>query len=304
MNHLYYHKPRQTILQSKIEQLPDDHHSKPRCLQQLSQLFHTMGNIAERKYLLLCALELCRKEGNDYWIALMLLDLSDANRTLGLVEEGIQQAKEASEIMERVGGTPHRALCLDTLGRLLLQNKQLDAAQDAASGAINLWETGQEFDICQSHRLLGQIQTSKGERKKAIHHFEIALGIASRFEWHHQMFWIHDSMARLFYGEDKLEDAQAHITQAKSHVVDDKYRLGRAMEVQAWIWYRQNRLEAAISELLGAKEIYEKLGAATDLGRVKNTLQFLERETESRATSIQSDSSGELLEMLLCPYTY
>ena len=223
---------------------------------------------------------------------------------LGLFEEGIQQAKEASEIMERVGSTTDRARCLDTLGHLLLKNKQLDAAQDAASGAINLWEKGQEFGICQSHRLFGEIQSSKGERKRAIHHFEVALGIASRFEWHDEMFWIHDSMARLFYNEDELDDAQAHVTQAESHAVDDKYRLGHAMEMQAGIWYRQNRLEDAISELLGVKEIYEKLGAATDLGRVKDNLQLLEQTMESRATSIQSDSSGELLEMLLCPYTY
>ena len=302
MNHLYYHKPRQTILRSKIERLPDDHHSKPKCLFRLSGLFYAMGNGAEQKSLLLHALELYRKEGNDYQVAKTLLELSEANRRLGLVEEGIQRAREALEIMERVGGTTGRAQCLHDLGRLLLENKQLDAAQDAASGAIILWEKGQEFEICQSHRLLGDIQFSKGERKKAIHHFEVALRIASRFEWHNQMFWIHDSMAQLCYIEEKFDDAQAHVTRAKSHAADEKYWLGRTMEMQARIWYRHNRLEDAISETLGAKEVYEKLGAAMDLADVKDFLREIEEAMESQTASGQPHSSGELLEAIR-PYT-
>ena len=302
MNHLYYHKPRQTILRSKIERLPDGHHSKPKCLFRLSGLFYAMGNGAEKKSLLLHALELYRKEGNDYQVAKTLLELSEANRRLGLVEEGIQRAREALEIMERVGGTTGRAQCLHDLGRLLLENKQLDAAQDAASGAIILWEKGQEFEICQSHRLLGDIQFSKGERKKAIHHFEVALRIASRFEWHNQMFWIHDSMAQLCYIEEKFDDAQAHVTRAKSHAADEKYWLGRTMEMQARIWYRHNRLEDAISETLGAKEVYEKLGAAMDLADVKDFLREIEEAMESQTASGQPHSSGELLEAIR-PYT-
>ena len=302
MDHLYWHKPRQTILRSKLERLPDDNHSKPKSLIRLSRLFHAMGNDAEQQSLLLRALELYRKAGNDYQVALTLLELSDANRRLGLVEEGIQRAKEALETMERVGDTTDRARCLDYLGRLFLKNKQLDAAQDAASCAINLWEKGQEFEICQSHRLLGNIQSSKRERNKAIHHFEVALRIASRFEWHDQMFYINESMTLLFWNEDKLDNAQAHVTQAKSYAVDDKYRLGRAMEIQAWIWHRQNRLEDAISELLGTKEIYEKLGAATDLGRVKDFLQEIKGAMESQTASGQPDSSGGPLGAIP-PYT-
>ena len=306
MWHLYYHKPRQTILKSKIERLPDDHHSKSKCLLQLSHLFRMIGNDAEQKSLILCALGLYRKEGNDFWIAKTLMFLSCANRQLSLFEEGIQQAKEALEIMERVGDTGDRAQCLDTLSRLFLENKQLDAAQDAASGANILWGEGQEIQIFQSHHLLGQIQSSKGEREKAIHHFEVALRMASHFriEWHDQMFCIHDSMARLFYSEDKLDDAQVHVTQAKSHAVDNKHRLGCAMETQARIWCRQNRFEDAISELLDAKETFEKLGAATDLGNVRDFLQYLEQAMKNRATSVQPDSNGELLAMLHCFYTY
>ena len=303
MKHLYWHKPRQIILNAKIEQLPDNHRSKPGCLLQLSGLFYSMGNHAEQKSLLLRILALHRKEGNDYRAARTLSVLSHANKELGIFEEGIQQAKEALEIMERVGGTTDRALCLDALARLLHDNKQLDAAQDAASGVIILWDKGQEFEICRSHHLLGKIQSSKGERKKAIHHFEVALGIASRFEWHGQMFWIHDSMTRLFYEGDMLDNAQSHVSQAKSHAVDDKYCLGRAMVMQALIWYKQNRVEDALFEALGAKEIYEKLGAAMDVRRVKDVLQYFEQAMEGQATSVQSDDSGELLGMILCPYT-
>ncbi|KAF9781736.1 hypothetical protein BJ322DRAFT_1161648 [Thelephora terrestris] len=295
MNHLYWHKMRQTILRSKVEQLPDDHPSKPECLFWLSRLFESMGNNTEQKSLLLRLLALRRTEGNDFEVALTLRELSDANRMLSLFEEGIREAKEALEIMERVGGTWDRAMCLETLALLLLENNQLDAAEDAISGAINLWEKDQEFDICRSHRILGEIYGGKGEREKAVQNFEVALGIASRFEWHNQIFWIHHSMSELFYFEDKLDDAQSHITQAKLHAVDDKLCLGNVMEMQGWIWYRQDRLEDAMSEALGAKEIFEKLGAATKLGDVGLLIQAIEEEMESRATAVATDSSGEFL---------
>ncbi|KAF9789815.1 hypothetical protein BJ322DRAFT_1178833 [Thelephora terrestris] len=52
MRHLYWHKPRQTVLKSKIKSLPDSHPSKARCLFQVSRLFESVGNRAEQKRLL------------------------------------------------------------------------------------------------------------------------------------------------------------------------------------------------------------------------------------------------------------
>ncbi|KAF9781840.1 hypothetical protein BJ322DRAFT_1111750 [Thelephora terrestris] len=304
MKHLYWHKPRQTILRSNAERLPDDHPSKPECLFQLSRLFDSMGNNTEQKSLLLCLLALRRTEGNDFQVARTLRELSNANRQLGLFEEGIREAKEALEIMERVGGTWERAKCLESLALLLLVNNQLDAAEDAISRAINLWEEDQEFNICQSHRTLGWIYDHKGEREKAVQNFEVALGIASRFEWHNGIFWIHHDMAWLFYFEHELDDAQAHITQAKLHAVDDKLCLGNVMEMQGRIWLKQGSLEDAMSEALGAKEIYETLGAARDLGNVGRLIEAIEEEMESRATAVASDSIGEFLYATLLLYTW
>ena len=49
MTHLYWHKPRFTLLRQKIEDLSDDHWSKSKCLFELSQLFKSIGNYVERK---------------------------------------------------------------------------------------------------------------------------------------------------------------------------------------------------------------------------------------------------------------
>ena len=295
--HLHWHKPRRTILRSKIEWLPDDHHSKPRCLLWLSQLLGSIGNDAEQKSILLHVLTLQRKEGNDYQIARTLLDLSRVNRFLGLVEEGILQAKEALKIMERVSGNSDRARCLASLAFLLHHNKELDAAREAASRAIDLFGKGQELKICQCYRILGKIYSSKGEREKAIHHFEVALGIASSSKSQDMEFWIHHSMAELFFNEDMLDNAQSHIVQAKLRAVGDTYRLGHAMQMQAWIWYGQCKFRDAMSEAGRASEIFEKLGAAKDLEDSRTLLWSIERAVKSQAIPGGSHvhSGGELL---------
>ena len=266
MTHLYWHKPRSTVLRPRIEGLSDDHHSKPRCLFKLSRLFGSLGNHAERKRLLTRALELERGRGNDDRVARTLRELADANRMLRLYEEGIQQSKEALEIYERLGDAEGQGKCWNCLGWLLLDDEQLDAAEEAGSHAINLFrDQGREYWVCGSHRLLGDIYRSKGERGKAIQHFEAAIGIASPFDWHDQLFWTHLSLAMLFCDENEFDNAQSHIEQAKSHAIDDAYKLGRAMDQQAEIWYRQGRLEEAKAEILCALETFEKLGATAEL---------------------------------------
>ena len=289
--HLYWHKPRFTVLGPKIEGLSDGHRSKAHCLFRLSELFGSLGNYVEEKQLLTCTLELERGLGNDGRVALALRDLIDANRMLGLYEEGRQRSREALEIYERLGDAEGQAKCWAYLGWLLSTYRQLDAAEEAASHALKLFlDQGREYWVCESHRLLGEIYRFKGEIGKAIHHSEAALKIASRFDWHDELFWIHESLASLFSEVSEFDKAQAHIEQAKPHAVHSAYQLGRAMEQQALVWYRQCWLEEAKAEVLRALDTFEKLGATSDVGRCRDRLQEFELETKRLASS---DPSGE-----------
>ena len=293
MEHLHWHKPRQTVLKSKIEDLPDDHPSKAECLFELSRLCGSVGNDAEEKRLLAHVLTLRREQEDDFLVAETLESLAEVNYHLDLPREGIQQAEEALEIFKRLGNTGKQAGCLNALARSLLDDDQLDAAEDATLRNIELLpEQGEEFRLCKFHRLLGNIYNSKGEKEKAIHHFETALAIASPFNWQGQLFWIHEAMAELFRNEDEFDDANIHIKQAKSHTADDPYKLGRAVEMQARIWYLQRGPEDARSEVLGALEIFERLGAAVDVGRCRELLQEIEEAMEGQSSG-GSDSGGE-----------
>ena len=289
IDHLYWHKPRQTLLGLKIEALPDDHRYKPECLSQLSRLFGQVGNHLEQKRLLTHTLELERQMGDDSWIAHTLQQLSDANRNLNLYDEGIGEAREALEIFERIGDTSGRQQCLSRLAWLFLedrQHNQLDAAEDVASRAIDLAsEMGQEHQICQLHCVLGKICWAKGEKPKAIDHFDTSIRIASPFGWDDVLFWNHFGLASLFRDEDEFDEANAHIERAKSHAANDAYKLGRAMEMQARVWYRQLRLEEAREEASHALEAYKKLGAARDAGDCEKLLQNVEEAMEKQSTS-------------------
>ena len=273
LGHLYWHKPRHTVLGPKIESLPDDHRWKPRSLLELSQLVGSSGDHVEEKRLLTQALKLWRERKDDYWVARTLRQLAEANRILNLREEGVQQAKESLEICERLGDMEDQAWCLIDLARLLLDLERFDAAEEAITRSINLLEKGQKFPLCRSHRILGDIYRCKREREKAIYHYGEALGIASTSNWGEQLFWIHFSLAMLFFAEDDLEGAYAHVSHAQQHVGNNAYSLGRAMEMQARIFYRQSRPEDATSAVLCAIEIFEKLGAAKDLEHCRGLLR-------------------------------
>jgi tetratricopeptide (TPR) repeat protein len=300
MMHLHWHKPRQTILRSKIEALSDDHPSKPKCLSQLARLFSQVGNHIEGKRLMTHTLKLERRWENDSLVAATLRRLSDITRLLGFFEEGTQQVKEALEIVERIGDTIEQAWCLNVLACLLIEDERPGAAEKVASRAIDLVpEKGQEYLVCDLHQVLGRINRSKGEKGKALHHYETSLRIASPFNWHFILFWIHYELAELFGAGRELDDESAHLEQAKSHAVDGamQYELGRATFMQAEVWYRQLRFEDAQSEALDAVRIFEELGSAEGLSHCRVLLQEVERVLKRPSTRLP----GELLETTLHP---
>ena len=295
MRHLFWHKPRLIGLGPKIEGLPDDHRSKPACLFELSRTFDSIGNNVERKRLLIQALELWRERGDELRVAETLRFMSKSNRLLGLYEEGIAQAKEASEIYKRLNDISGQAKSWRSLAWLLYDDKQLDAAEEAALRTIDLSNEGDQFEVCDCYGLLGEMCRSRGETEKAINHFETALGIASSFKWHDQLFWINYAMAWLFSGENRFDDAHAHLERARPYAINSPYNLGRAMELQARFWLQERKLEEAKSKALGAIDVFERLGAAKDVEDCRAILRDIEKETEKPVTS------GELLETVLLP---
>ena len=285
MEHLFWRKPRLVSLGSKIERLSDGHSFKLKCLYQLTRLFGSIGNYAERKRFLSHMLEAWREQGNDHQVAKILERLSDVNRMLLLHKEGIQRAKEGMEVYERIGDTVGRADCLNTLALVLCSDGQLDAAEEAGSHALNLLpEGGNQYLVCQCHNCLGEIYRVKDEPEKAIHHYEAALAIASSFGWHDLSFWVHFYLALLFLNQDRYDDASTHIEHAKSHAVNSHslYDLGHAMDIQARFWYRQWRLDKAKAEILGAIEVFEKFGATQDLERCRQFLELIDSMQEQK----------------------
>jgi len=278
MEHLYWNKPRPVMLGPKIEALPDDHPSKAQCLEDLSWLFHSAGNRAEHKRILIHTLRLWRERGDDYQVAVTLSYLSNADQLMGLGGEGIRQAREASEIFERLGDAEKQAECLVDLARALRQDDQLEAAEETASHAIDLLsEKGNQFQVCEGHRVLGEIYRSKGDTEKAIHHFEVALETASSLGVVDSLFWIRFSLAELFSWEGRFNDAHAHIEQAKPYAVNNAYNLACALQLQAKVWDQQHMFEEAKSEALRALDMFEKLGATNSAEDTRELLGHIDR---------------------------
>ena len=286
MGYLLWHKTRLVLLGPKIEGLPDNHKLKPQCLCRLSQLFDSVGNRVECNRLLTHALRLWRERGDDALVAQALRLLSATDRFLNLHKEGIQHAKEALEIYKRLGNVLGEAGSWRQLAWLLYDDGQLDGAEEATLRVIDLLSDGSDqFSVCECYRLLGNICHSKGETKKAIDHLETALGIASPFNLHGMLFWIHYKLAVLFFGEGGFEDAHSHIERSKLHVNDNPYRLGRAMEQNAQFWYLQRQFEEAKFEALRAADAYKGVGAWKDVEDCQAILQMIDAALDKPAAA-------------------
>lgn len=194
--------------------------------------------------------------------------------------------EEASKIYGRLNDMAGQAYCLQRLARLLYGDDQLDAAEEAASRAVDLLaDGGDQFDLCRCYRVLGDVCCSKGEVEKAISHFEAALGIASSLNLEGELFLVDYSLARLYFGENKLDEAHAYVERSKSHGTDQPLRLGHAMKLQADFWFRESKFEEAKSEALRALDVYQKFGVVADMGACRELLQDIENKMKVPVTS-------------------
>ena len=276
LDHLYWHKPRLTTLGPKIEALPDDHPDKPDCLLHISRLVEATGNFMGRKRFLTVLLKLRQNQGDLAAIAVTLINLSEANLGLGLYEEGIQEAREALEICERLGKADYQAYCLTRLTLLLRRDGQLDAAEEAISRAIILAENNQ-FILHQCHYLLGRIHHSKGHKEKAVENLEISLGIASSRDWHHDAFSSHKDLVEIYCEMGSFDDANSHFERARLHTANDALDSARLIALQGVIWFYQGRLGEAKFQFSRAVDAFEELGAAHDAEECRNIRAVLER---------------------------
>ena len=261
-DHLHWHKPRLTVLGPKVEALSDNHPSKAECLDMLSRLFGAVGINMECQRILTHTLKLWGEKGDDFMVAKTLSYLSDTNRLLDREKEAIELAKEALEIFKRLGDTVEQTNCFIDLARAFYDDEKFDAAEEAALRAIELPEN--HYQVCQGHRLLGDIYTEMGATEKAAHHYEMALGIATTLGIPDELFWIHYSMADMFSEQSAFDAAHDHIERAKLHA-DSAYNLGRAMRLRADVWFEQDMLEEARLEASCAVDVFMKIGATKDV---------------------------------------
>ena len=190
----YWREKRLTILKLKIEGLPDDHRSKPKCLCVLAGLFNSVGSQVECERLRTDGSKLWRGRGRGREVAEVLGFLSDANQMLDRCGEGIKEAVEALEISrQHCNAADRHRTQLDRPRFPVAQRRTARRCEQFASRAVDL-SGGRERRT--SNRVLG-------EREKAISHFEVVPGIAS-FGQRYHLFWTRHSLANLFRLEDAL----------------------------------------------------------------------------------------------------
>ena len=97
-------------------------------------------------------------------------------------------------------------------------------------------------------------------------------------------------MATSFLEEGEFDKAHVHIQKSKSYMVDNSFHLGRIMELEVRIWYRQQRFEKGTPAALRVLRIFEEFGVATKLKGCRNP-RNIERVT--RGETSEPSSNGE-----------
>ena len=139
------------------------------------------------------------------------MHLSDANRKMSLTTEGIQQTKEGLEIFKRLSDMEQWGDFLIILAWLFCADNQLKAAEQVISCMHNLFsEKGDQYGLCGSHCILSETCQFKGETKKAIHHYEAALGVMLPFNWHDELCEVDYSLVGLFHNYSRFDEANCH----------------------------------------------------------------------------------------------
>ena len=288
MRHLSWHKPRPVALGTRIVELPDNHPSKPRCLFDLSRLHGTIFNHAESKRLLTYALKLWRERADNLWIAQTLKSLAHVNWQLDLVKEAILLAREIPEVFEGLDDTVEQANSLQYLALLLAEDNQLDAAEEAASRAIDLSsDEPTQSQICEHHHILSHTYRSRGEVEAAINHLQQAVEIAHSLDRQDRETSLLRCLVRLLLGEDRHDDAQVHLEHLKTHVAGDPYASGLIVLIQADIWCQQGRFEEAESEVSRIVSGNEKIGVSAHF--LEYCREFLQEVEQKKIRQVSSN---------------
>ena len=279
------HKPRLTVLGPRLEGLPNDHPSKPKCLLELGWGFWTLGNDSECRRLFGYALELHRERGDDDMVAAALGYLAEINLASDCYAEGIPQAKEASEIYERLHYTAKHTQSLHRLAWLFAEDGQVDAAEETLSRAIGLSSGEYNQLICEHHHVLGHICISRGQIEAAISHHEKALGIATSLNFQAQRPLVLGCLVRLFLKEGRLDDAQVHLEYLKLDAISSLQSRSLVAVIQVCVLRQQGRHEEAESEISRFVNVLQKLGVPAD---ALEQWQWYIREVEEKADTNRS----------------
>ena len=288
MRNIRWHKPRLTILGSKIEGLQDHHPYKSSCMIQLALLFDSLGNFSESRRLLTYTLEFWRGRENAGMVAEMLKRMAYANLRSNFPEEGIPQAREASEIYESLNDAAGQADSLQCLALLLVKDNQADTAEEVASHAISLSsKEPNQSRVCEHHHTLGHIYSARGETEAAIGHLETALRIATSLNLRAGRASVLRCLVHLLLEKGRFNDAQVHLEGLKLDGVNNLHSLGLATVIQACVWRQQGRFEEAESEVSRVIGMYEKSGAPAEI--LEFCRGFLREVEEKMNSSVTSD---------------
>ena len=194
--------------------------------------------------------------------------------------------EEALAMYERLDDTARQAAVLLDLALLLVQDDQVNAAEEAASRAISLSDKPKQRHVCIHHHILAHICQSRGEKEMAINHLNTAFRIAVSLNLWDEQAKILVCLVKLLHEAERFDDAQVHLEYLKSQAGSDPFNLGYAMVTQAHVWFHAGRFEEAKAEVLRATDVFEKIGVSVgSVAPCKTFLQYTEGEMNGPVTS-------------------
>lgn len=175
-HYLHWHKPRKTILEPRVQSLPDSLSKwKARCLLAIGNIAFQMGRYAEASQYLTSARNIALADGNGWLATLCLTSLAGLNRDLGRLADAAVLYQQTVTWYSDEGYDFNETISIMRLGSIARRRGDFYQASKLLTQARDYYEPMRTCNFALTTTHLGFLAFDEGNYAQGRNHFNTAI---------------------------------------------------------------------------------------------------------------------------------